>query len=182
MAFSIKGGPHGKQASRGSGCEANHSISVEAFYWHPPIEDLDDRERVGEPSEDEKRKLAQALETMSRKSSERTYTRRMKKVLQIARSLLPAAGKGGTNTCPLSPCGSSGGCRLANPREVLFYKIRPEGQRLLKMQMKIFQTTDIHLATALKLQGFKLLSIDKNPRTHRGSFVFEDRSGPSATR
>ena len=41
--------------------------------------------------------------------------------------------------------------------------------------MRTFQTTDIHLSAALKLHGFKLLSIDKNPRTHRGSFVFEDR-------
>ena len=43
------------------------------------------------------------------------------------------------------------------------------------MQMRTFKTSDIHLSAALKLHGFKLLSIDKNPRTRRGSFVFEDR-------
>ncbi len=41
--------------------------------------------------------------------------------------------------------------------------------------MRTFKTSDIHLSAALKLHGFKLLSIDKNPRTRRGSFVFENR-------
>ena len=49
---------------------------------------------------------------------------KMEKVLQIARgtdlSLLPAVGEGGTSSHPLSPIGSPGGCRLADPREISF--------------------------------------------------------------
>ena len=40
--------------------------------------------------------------------------------------------------------------------------------------MKTFDTHDLYLATALKLQGFKLITFTTNGKG-RGSFVFEDR-------
>ena len=40
--------------------------------------------------------------------------------------------------------------------------------------MKMFNTHDIYLAAALKLHGFKLITLE-NDGNGRGSFVFEDR-------
>jgi hypothetical protein len=43
------------------------------------------------------------------------------------------------------------------------------------MAPRIFRTTDIHLSAALKLNDFKLLGIEKDPRSRRGIFSFEDK-------
>ena len=39
---------------------------------------------------------------------------------------------------------------------------------------EIFQTYDLYLASALKLEGFRLVKIEKN-EVGRGIFMFEDR-------
>jgi hypothetical protein len=42
------------------------------------------------------------------------------------------------------------------------------------MNSKTFKTTDIHLSAALKLHGFKLVTIEKDVSSKRGIFIFED--------
>ena len=42
------------------------------------------------------------------------------------------------------------------------------------MEPKTFQTSDLYLAPALKLSGFKLLDLDKDKRGW-GIFIFEDQ-------
>ncbi len=41
---------------------------------------------------------------------------------------------------------------------------------------KTFKTSDLHLATALKLHGFKLITVNKDFQSGRGIFIFEDES------
>ena len=42
--------------------------------------------------------------------------------------------------------------------------------------MKTFATTDIHLAAAIKLQSIKLITIQKDQKSRKGIFIFEDWS------
>ena len=43
--------------------------------------------------------------------------------------------------------------------------------------MKVFATTDIHLAAAIKLRSIPLITIRKDLKSRKGTFVFEDWSG-----
>jgi hypothetical protein len=42
------------------------------------------------------------------------------------------------------------------------------------MELKTFQTNDLYLASALKINGFRLVDLKRNERD-RGVFLFEDR-------
>jgi hypothetical protein len=46
------------------------------------------------------------------------------------------------------------------------------------MKMKIFETHDLYLASALKIFGFRLINLKVNEKG-RGAFVFEDRDDRS---
>lgn len=46
------------------------------------------------------------------------------------------------------------------------------------MEIKSFETHDLYLASALKIYGFRFISLKLNGK-HRGTFIFEDRNDRS---
>ena len=104
-------------------------------------------------------------ETMSRKSSERTYTLSNEKGPSDRLELRSRRGQRRDQYLPSFSCGSSGGCRLAVPREVLFMKIRLEGQRLLKMQMENLPNNWIFISQQLS-KALKASSCFQSTKIH----------------
>ena len=58
----------------------------------------------------------------------------------------------------------------------LFYAkdVLRNGRLNREIEMKPFETHDLYLSSALKINGFKLVDLRKNERG-RGVFIFEDR-------